>query len=73
MGAPRRAGCLHLIIHGDQDPAVSKKRHSDRMVAAMRKRKLNVEYIEVAGMKHCGPLPLTVLQRGIEFIAAAMR
>ena len=63
----------YLIIHGGKDPAVSKRHHSDKMVAAMRKRKLKVEYVEVAGMGHCWPLPLEVLLREVEFVADAMR
>ena len=47
----------YLIIHGDADPAVSKTRHSDPLVAAMRRTGRNVEYHEIPGMGHCGPLP----------------
>ena len=63
----------YLIIHGGQDRAVSKKAHSDKMVAAMRKRKMRVEYIEVPAMGHCGPLPLRAVQRDVEFVVEAMR
>ncbi len=62
----------YRIIHGDKDPAVSKQDHSDKMVAAMRERGLSIEYVEVAGMGHCGPLPLKVMEGDIAFIAAAM-
>jgi dipeptidyl aminopeptidase/acylaminoacyl peptidase len=62
----------YLIIHGGKDQAVAKKQHSDKMVAALRKRRLKVEYIEVAGMGHCWPMPLKVLQRQVQFVAAAM-
>ena len=62
----------YRIIHGDQDKAVAKSRHSDKLVPAMRKHGLKVEYIEVAGMGHCGPLPLQVMQDNIAFVAAAM-
>lgn len=62
----------YRIIHGDRDKAVSKRHHSDKMVAAMHKRKLNVEYVEVPGMGHCAPLPLKVMQHDVEFVAAAM-
>ena len=65
-------GIPYLVIHGGKDRAVSKRHHSDKMVTAMRKRKLTVEYIEVPAMGHCGPLPLKVLQRSIGFVAAAM-
>jgi hypothetical protein len=43
------------------------------MVAAMRKRKMTVEYVEVPGMGHCGPLPMEVLQGDADFIAKALR
>jgi dipeptidyl aminopeptidase/acylaminoacyl peptidase len=46
----------YLIVHGDQDTAVNKARHSDRLVAAMRARGLRVNYIEVPGMGH-GAIP----------------
>ena len=62
----------YLIIHGGKDKAVSKSHHSDKMVAAMRRRKLRVEYIEVRSMGHCGPLPLKVMQRNVAFVAAAL-
>jgi dipeptidyl aminopeptidase/acylaminoacyl peptidase len=62
----------YLIVHGEQDPAVSKAHHSDPMVAAMRARGLNVTYREVAVMKHCGPMPLSVLQEMIEFVRAPL-
>ena len=63
----------YLIVSGGKDTAVSKRQHSDKMVAAMRQRKLPVEYLEVAAMGHCGPLPLSVLQRTVAFVAAALR
>jgi len=62
----------YLIIHGGKDTAVNKQHHSDKLVAAMRARKMKVEYIEVPGMGHCGPLPLNVVNRSIEFILAGM-
>lgn len=59
----------YRIIHGGKDMAVSKRHHSDKMVAAMLKRRMDVEYVEVADMGHCGPLPLKVIQHNIEFVA----
>lgn len=47
----------YLLLHGDQDEMVSKTAHSDPMVAAMRARGLNVEYVEVPGMGHGGTEP----------------
>lgn len=62
----------YFIIHGGEDKAVSKANHSDKLVPAMRKRGLRVEYVEVPGMGHCGPLPIDVLTRHIGFVAAQM-
>lgn len=71
-----QAGALpdipYRIIHGTHDQAVSKKNHSDKLVPAMRKHKLTVDYIEVEGMGHCNPLPLKVLAGNIDFVAAAL-
>jgi dipeptidyl aminopeptidase/acylaminoacyl peptidase len=58
----------YLIIHGDQDVAVAKNHHSDPMVAAMRARKMNVQYIEVPGMGHGSPMPLAVIQEQVRFV-----
>jgi len=63
----------YLIVQGDKDTAVSKQHHADRMVAAMRKRKLDVDYVEVPDMGHGGPMPVDVLQRSIDFVSAARR
>ena len=59
----------YRIIHGGKDKAVSKRHHSDKMVPALRRRKLTVDYVEVAEMGHCGPLPLSVLQQNVSFVA----
>ena len=59
----------YLIIHGDQDAAVSKAHHSDPMVAAMRARKMNVEYMEVAGMGHGSPMPVEVIEKQVRFVS----
>jgi dipeptidyl aminopeptidase/acylaminoacyl peptidase len=63
----------YLILHGVKDKAVSKAAHSDPMVAAMRRRKLAVEYIEVPVMEHCGPMPLDILQREIAFVTDILK
>jgi len=61
----------YQIVAGDADTDVSKKYHADRMVAAMRRRKLDVTYLEVPRMGHSGPVPVEVTQRDIDFVAAA--
>jgi pimeloyl-ACP methyl ester carboxylesterase len=62
----------YRIIHGGRDKAVAKRRHSDAMVAAMRRRGLRVDYAEVPDMGHCGPLPIEVIQGNIDFVTRAM-
>ncbi len=47
----------YLIVHGEADPAVNKAAHSDPLVAKMRARGLRVNYQQIPGMGHCGPLP----------------
>jgi dipeptidyl aminopeptidase/acylaminoacyl peptidase len=66
-------GIPYRIVAGGRDTAVSKKHHSDRMVAAMRKRKLDVTYAEIPQMNHGGPWPIEVLQQNIDFVSAAWR
>jgi len=58
----------YMVIHGDKDVAVSKAHHSDRLVAAMRQRGLQVEYLEVPGMGHGGPIPIHVYEKQIRFV-----
>ncbi len=62
----------YRIIHGDKDLAVTKQHHSDKMVAAMHKHKLNIEYIQVPSMGHGGPWPLKVMEGNVAFVATAM-
>ncbi len=47
--------------------------HSDPMAAAMRKRGLDVEYIEVPDMGHGGPMPVAVIQRQVDFVNSFMQ
>jgi len=58
----------YLIIHGGKDTAVNKKAHSDKMVALMKKRKMDIEYIEVPQMTHCGPVGQKEWQRILSFV-----
>lgn len=58
----------YLIIHGDKDKAVNKEKHSDIFVREMKRRQLNIEYIEVTGMGHGSAMPVEVPERMIEFI-----
>ena len=71
--ADRMPDIPYQIVHGDKDTAVGKARHSDPFVAALRKRSLKVDYIEVPGMGHGGPVPVDVIRRRIEFVASFMK
>ena len=62
----------YLIIQGDEDKAVNKAAHADRMVRAMREHGLEVEYIEVPGMGHHAPLFFDVYRRMIDFVKAQL-
>ena len=63
----------YLIIHGDQDTAVGKTQHSDKLVAALRERNLQVDYQEQAGMGHCGPFDWALQRRYIDFALAHLK
>jgi len=58
----------YLIVHGEEDTAVGKVAHSDRLVLAMRQHGHDLDYVEVAGMGHCGPLPDDVASRIDAFV-----
>jgi acetyl esterase/lipase len=60
----------YLFVHGDADIRVSKARHSDKMVAALRAQGRRVEYMEVPGMGHGVNEPLFVALRHLEFLSA---
>lgn len=58
----------YMIMHGVQDNGVSIRRHSDKLVPAMRKAGLKVEYFRVPEMIHCHPVPPTIAQKEIDFV-----
>lgn len=58
----------YLFCHGTADDRVSKRLHSDSMVAALRRLGHTVEYLEVPGMRHGLNVPLGVMQKRLEFI-----
>ena len=62
----------YLFVHGDRDKAVNKQAHSDKMVAALRARKLNVQYRELPLAGHGGPLPISATQQIADFVRQAM-
>ena len=71
--ADRMPDVPYLIIHGDEDRAVGKAAHSNKLVAAMRARGLTVDYREQPGMGHCGPFDWTLQRRMTEFVLEHLR
>ncbi|HEY8666877.1 MAG TPA: prolyl oligopeptidase family serine peptidase [Tepidisphaeraceae bacterium] len=63
----------YLLIHGDQDEAVNKSKHSDRFVAAMRGHGKHVEYMEVPGMGHFTDMPYEAVRRHVEFVTEFLK
>ena len=63
----------YQIIHGDADTRVSKKLHSDRMVAALRQCGRKVDYLEVPHLGHGINVPLSVDMARLVFILNAVR
>ena len=59
----------YLIVHGEQDKAVSKSGHSDKFVAAMRALGRRIEYVEVANLGHGGPMDYRTYRRIVDFVA----
>ncbi len=51
----------YFIIHGFNDKSVNKAAHSDKLVKLMRKKKMDVTYIEDDKMAHCGPMKYETL------------
>jgi hypothetical protein len=52
---------------------VAKDLHSDRLVAAMRRQGLSVDYREPTGMGHCGPFDWLLLRRLAAFVSEPLR
>jgi dipeptidyl aminopeptidase/acylaminoacyl peptidase len=63
----------YLLIHGEKDQAVQKALHSDPMVAAMRERRLRVEYVERPNLAHGGPLDYEVYRKMIDFVVSNLK
>lgn len=57
----------YIVFHGTADRDVSKQAHSDVMVAAMKQRGLQVEYIELEDCGHC-QMPEQAVKTMNEFI-----
>jgi dipeptidyl aminopeptidase/acylaminoacyl peptidase len=58
----------YLITHGDKDLAVNKEKHSDRLVAEMRKLGKNIEYLEVPGMGHGINTPYHATRKHLDWV-----
>jgi pimeloyl-ACP methyl ester carboxylesterase len=63
----------YLIVHGEKDLAVKKSAHSDPMVAAMRQRRLQVDYVECPKLGHGGPMDYATSRRIIDFVISHCR
>lgn len=63
----------YLILHAVSDPQVKKEIHSEPMVAAMRQRQLNVDYMECPLMVHCGPVTYESHRRTVDFILGQLK
>ena len=63
----------YLFVHGEADKSVGKATHSDPMVAAMRRRKLKVEYIERAKLGHGGPMTYEISRRIVDFVVEQLK
>jgi len=59
----------YQFIHGNNDQAVNIL-HSDKMVAALREKGCQVEYLTIDGMGHGINVPLSVWQKRVDFITA---
>ena len=58
----------YFLIHGELDLRVKKVAHSDLMVAAMRRRGLEVDYVVCPKMYHCVPFDYSIHRRLIDFV-----
>ncbi len=63
----------YLLVHGEKDQAVGKTAHSDPMVAAMRQRHLQVEYVERPKLGHGGPLDYETHRKMIDFVISNLK
>jgi len=71
-GIDRMPDIPYLIVHGDADEAVPKPTQGDPMAAALRDAGRSIDYIEVPGMPHCGPLPEPVHEKMHRFVVEAV-
>jgi dipeptidyl aminopeptidase/acylaminoacyl peptidase len=58
----------YLLIHGDNDSAVNREKHSDRFVAEMLKHNRKIDYIQVPGMGHGNNMPFAVSRKRIDWV-----
>ena len=63
----------YLLIHGEKDQAVKKAAHSDPMVAAMRQRHLQVDYVERPKMGHGGPMDYETNHKILDFVISHLK
>jgi pimeloyl-ACP methyl ester carboxylesterase len=63
----------YLLVHGEKDQAVKKTAHSDPMVAAMRQRKLKVDYVERPQLGHGGPMDYETHRKISDFVMSHLK
>jgi alpha-beta hydrolase superfamily lysophospholipase len=63
----------YLLVHGEKDQAVKKTAHSDPMVAAMRQRRLQVEYVERPNLGHGAPLDYETNHKITDFVISHLK
>lgn len=63
----------YLLIHGEKDQAVAKAAHSDALVSAMRRRQLQVEYVECPKLGHGGPMDYETSRKTVDFVLSNLK
>ncbi len=63
----------YLIVHGGRDKSVNKAAHSDKLVKQMRRRGLDVTYVEDERMGHCNPMQYETVMALEAFTASCVR
>lgn len=59
----------YLFIHGAKDQAVHKDQHTGKLIPLMRRRGMNVTYVESPNMEHCQPMTWQDMTTCKDFVA----
>jgi pimeloyl-ACP methyl ester carboxylesterase len=65
--------CAYFIMHGILDKAVGKAAHSDKLVRLMRKKGMDITYIEDERMAHCSPVSYQTLDALEKFMGRIIK